>query len=79
VRSSRFRLVNDGELYDIKADPGERANVIAQYPREVEAMRGAYDQWWSEILPALENENAVGPDVNPFKKLYDKQFGGPGG
>ena len=39
------------------------------------AMRAAYDQWWNEVLPALENENAVGPKVNPFKEAYWKQFG----
>ncbi len=76
VRTSRFRLVNNTELFDIEADPGETTNVINQYPNDVAAMRKAYDQWWSEILPCLENEDAVGPDVNPFKALYWKQFGG---
>ncbi len=76
VRSSRFRLVNNSELFDILADPGETTNVIDQYPQQVAVMRKAYDQWWSEILPCLENEDAVGPEVNPFKALYWKQFGG---
>jgi arylsulfatase len=76
VRNSRFRLVNNTELHDIKADPGETKNVIAEHPEVVAAMRAAYDQWWSEILPALENENVVGPKVNPFKELYWRQFGG---
>jgi arylsulfatase A-like enzyme len=76
VRNSRFRLVNNKELYDIKNDPGETTNVIAQYPEVVEEMRAAYDRWWEEILPALENEDAVGPKVNPFKERYWKQFGG---
>jgi arylsulfatase len=76
VRSNRFRLVNNKELYDIRDDPGETRNVIEQHPQIVAAMRSAYDQWWSEILPALENENVVGPSVNPFKELYWKQFGG---
>ena len=40
-------------------------------------LRAAYDKWWEEVLPAtVENENAVGPPVNPFKELYWKQFGG---
>ena len=39
-------------------------------------MRAAYDPWWAEVLPALENEIVVGPKVNPFKELYWKQFGG---
>jgi arylsulfatase len=76
VRNSRFRLVNNTELFDIKADPGEMTNVIAQHPDVVDSMRRAYDAWWQEILPCLENETAVGPKVNPFKELYWKQFGG---
>ena len=75
VRSTRFRLVNNKELYDIKADPGEQHNVIDQHPEVVAAMRQAYDRWWEEIIPCLENEDAVGPPVNPFKEQYWKQFG----
>jgi arylsulfatase A-like enzyme len=75
VRSARFRLVNDRELYDILADPGETTNVIDQHPQEVAALRAAYDAWWNEVLPALENESAIGPEVNPFKERYWKQFG----
>lgn len=75
VRNSRFRLVNNTELYDIKADPAETKNVLAEHPEVVAAMRTAYDKWWAEILPALENEKVVGPKENPFKELYRKQFG----
>jgi len=76
VRNSRFHLVNNKELYDLQADPGETKNVIADHPQVVAAMRAAYDRWWEEILPALGNENAVGPAENPFKALYWQQFGG---
>jgi arylsulfatase A-like enzyme len=76
VRNSRFRFVNNRELYDIRNDPGEKTNVIAQHPEVVAKMRRAYDQWWDEVLPAMENEDAVGPKVNPFKERYWKQFGG---
>lgn len=76
VRNSRFRLVNNEELYDIKNDPGETTNVISQHADVVEKMRKAYDRWWEEVLPAMENEDAVGPKVNPFKERYWKQFGG---
>ena len=57
-------------------DPGETTNVIDQHPEVVADMRAAYDQWWSEVLPAMENEDAVGPKINPFKARYWKQFGG---
>ena len=76
VRNSRFHLVNNAELYDIKADPGEMLDVRAQHPEVAAQMSAGYDQWWSEILPALENETAVGPKVNPFKETYWRQFGG---
>jgi arylsulfatase len=76
VRNTRFRFVNNQELYDLKVDPGEKVNVIAEHPKVVVQMRTAYDQWWSEILPALENEYAVGPKENAFKTAYLKQFGG---
>lgn len=76
VRTSRFRLVNNAELHDIQNDPGETRNVIAEHPEAVAAMRAAYDAWWEEILPCLENEEAVGPKINPFKALYYAQFGG---
>ena len=64
------------ELYDLPADPGEKTDVAAQNAGVVARMNAAYDHWWEEILPCLENENAVGPPVNPFKELYWKQFGG---
>ena len=76
VRNSRFRLVNNKELYDIRNDPGETINVIDKHPEAVAKMRQAYDAWWEEVLPLMVNEDAVGPKVNPFKERYWKQFGG---
>jgi arylsulfatase A-like enzyme len=76
IRDSRFTLVNNTELYDLRNDPGETTNVLAQHPDAVAALRTAYDRWWNDVLPRLENEEAIGPDVNPFKERYWKQFGG---
>jgi len=76
VRNARFHLVNNTELFDLQTDPGEMNNVIDEHPEVVTKMRAAYDQWWSEILPALENEDVPIPKVNAFKELYWKQFGG---
>jgi hypothetical protein len=28
------------------------------------------------VQPGLVNENVVGPGVNPFQAIYEKQFGG---
>ncbi len=76
IRNGRFTLVNNAELYDLANDPGETTNVIAEHPQVVAELRAAYDKWWNDVLPLLENEDAVGPKVNPFKELYWKQFGG---
>jgi arylsulfatase len=83
VRNGRFSLVcdtRDGskkwELFDLRADPGEKHNIAPSRGEILVQMEKAYDQWWQSILPCLENENAVGPSVNPFKELYWKQFGG---
>ena len=76
IQNSRYTLVNNRELYDLVADPGERTNVIAEHPEVVEDLRAAYEQWWTEIQPLLVNEDAIGPKINPMKELYWKQFGG---
>ena len=76
IQNSCFTLVNNEELYDLKADPGEKTNVIVEHPDVVAKLRAAYDQWWKEVQPLLVNENVVGPKMNPLKELYWKQFGG---
>jgi arylsulfatase len=76
IRSSRFRLVNNIELYDVANDPGETTNVIDHFPTEVAEMRHAYDRWWEEARAGMVNEDAVSLKINPFKEAYWKQFGG---
>jgi len=75
IRDQRYTLVNNQELYDLQRDPGEKHNVAADHPDVVGKLRGAYDNWWQNVLPHLENENVIGPKENPFKELYRKQFG----
>lgn len=74
VRNERFRLVNNAELYDLSVDPGEATNVIGEHSEVVAAMRAAYDDWWRQARAGMVNEDAIGPDVNPFKAAYWKQF-----
>jgi arylsulfatase len=83
VRSKRWHLVSvakpgekQWQLFDVQADPGEKTDVAAKHPQVLAQLDAEYDRWWISILPQLVNEDAVGPDVNPFKALYWKQFGG---
>ena len=74
VRTARFRLVNDAELYDIQSDPFEKTNVIAEHPDQVERMRAAYDAWWAETVPLMVNEAVPNSPTRPFFELYKKQL-----
>ena len=64
------------ELYDVAADISEQNNVADRHPEVVAKLSAEYDAWWRSIQPALVNEKAVGPRINPFKEIYWKQFGG---
>jgi len=75
VRTARFRFVNNSGLYDLAADPQERTDVSGQHPDEVARLRAAYDAWWAEVRPCLENESPQNvPAQNPFKTAYWHQF-----
>jgi len=76
IQNSRFTLVNNKELYDLKADPGETKNVITEHPEVVADLRAIYERWWTDVQPMLINENVFGPKMNPMKEIYWKQFGG---
>lgn len=74
IRNSRYRLINDQELYDLQADPGEQHDVIADHPSIVDELRSQYDKWWAEIAPLLVNEDVVVPQNNPYRVLYEQQL-----
>ena len=70
VMTRRWRLVRGQELYDIKADPGQRRNVAADHPDVVDRLRRSHDAWWNEITPELETycPIALGNDAeNPTR------------
>jgi arylsulfatase len=69
-----------GRLYDLKADPGETRDIAGEKADVVKRLAKAYDVWWEETLPCLDNEEAhkTAPKINPMKELYWKQFKGPG-
>lgn len=56
VRSERWRLVNNQQLYDISIDPSETQEVSVDYPEVVEQLRKSYDVWWASALPLMVNE-----------------------
>ena len=77
IRNSRFRLINNEQLFDMRNDPGQKKNVIDEHPEIVAAMRVAYDTWWQKTVPMMVNEKAnYGEQQPPFyRAFYDQQNG----
>lgn len=83
VRTTQFQMVRvldkkqigDWQLFDVKADPGEKRNVIDKHPEFAKRLQAEYDRWWDDVQPNLVNEDVVPPKYNAFHELYWKQFG----
>lgn len=59
VMSGPWRLVNNTELYDIRTDPGQQRNVIADEPARAAKMRAFYDAWWAELEPTFAQTTEI--------------------
>ncbi|MDA7922708.1 hypothetical protein N9B73_13245, partial [Verrucomicrobiales bacterium] len=58
------------ELYSIKTDPGQKTNVIKDYPEVAGRMKSFYDDWWSEIAPTFGDPARIKighPQDNPSR------------
>ena len=49
VMTERWRLINDRELYDMNADPGQQRDLAREQPQVVAALRAAYGRYWSSV------------------------------
>ncbi len=70
VMTSRWRLVNGKELYDIDADPGQREDVAGQHPEVLERLTAFYEEWWAELEPTFARDVAIAlghPAENPTR------------
>ena len=74
IRNQRFRFVDNTQLFDMQADPGQTTNVIDAHPEVVTEMREAYDQWWKATRPLMVNETAEMSPTRPFHVLYREQL-----
>lgn len=53
VMTKRWRLVNNKELYDITADPGQMKNIASRHQDVVKTLNAAYDGWWQSLSPVF--------------------------
>ena len=57
--TSRWRLVNGEELYDIKPDPGQQQDVAPSHPQVVARLRDFYESWWTELEPTFAQDARI--------------------
>jgi len=68
----KLELVNDTlQLYDILNDKEEAHNLVDQYPDQVSRLKELYDNWNSQMLPALWGWN---PAVGDYIAHYEENF-----
>ena len=70
VMTSRWRLIDGEELYDMDSDPGQKRDVASAYPAEVRELRAHYQTWWEEIKPSFSDATAIiigNPAENPAR------------
>ena len=63
----KWRLVHNRELYNLANDPGQKTNVINDYPEVVRLLREHYAQWRREMTPLQKQVNtiSIGVDSEP--------------
>ena len=59
VMTSRWRLNNGKELYDVEADPGQTKNVAASNPDVLRRLTAFYDAWWDELTPTFAQDCSI--------------------
>jgi len=54
--TSRWRLINGVELYDILADPEQRNDIAADHPDVVQELRKHYEKWWKLVSATFDED-----------------------
>jgi arylsulfatase A-like enzyme len=71
VMTDRWRLVDDRELYDMEADPGQRRNVIGDHPAVAGRLRAEYETWWADVSRRFHERTPlyIGAEQQPHVQL----------
>jgi arylsulfatase A-like enzyme len=57
VRTQRFRLDHNGQLYDMVKDPGQTKDISGTLPQKAKELGQAVDDWKKSVLSELEGED----------------------
>ncbi|NRA97030.1 MAG: arylsulfatase, partial [Planctomycetes bacterium] len=72
VMTEQWRLVNGKQLFDIKADPGQKKDVARTNPKLVTELRSSYESWWTSLSKGFSEpvRIALGTDAEPRTQLH---------
>lgn len=73
ARGKKGAPVATPALYDMEADPGQKANVLAGHPEVAAEMLAAYNQYWKEARPLMVNEDAAMSPTKPYHEWFNQQ------
>ena len=56
VRNQKFRLDNNGALFNLKDDPGQRRNISGQHPQVVRQLTAVAKEFRETVLPGYDKD-----------------------
>jgi arylsulfatase A-like enzyme len=59
VMWNKWRLVDGKELFDLRTDPGQKADVADKHPDVVKKLRDHFEKWWAGIEPTIDTFEPV--------------------
>lgn len=88
VLTERWRLINPTphgnprifELYDIKQDPGQQHNILADHPDVAAELKTAYEEWWKRVSGDGDEyvRIGIGSEHEPLSRLNCMDWHGYG-
>jgi len=61
VRTQRYRLDNNGKLFDMQSDPGQNHDISNNEPQVADRLRKAVTEWKENVLPKSQKDDRPFP------------------
>jgi arylsulfatase A-like enzyme len=71
VRSQRYRLDDEGRLFDIVADPGQTMPLNSRAPETAARLKAAVQKWREEMFGSTVDNRASGRDAQSARNRVD--------